>query len=114
MHTSHVQHDGTSCCSCTPIDDLLDMPFRLSYIGGQYAPCCRKETTMWLHTLGLIVICAFSLLTAPLTAMAQPTKKVPTIGILLPGSPPTGPDWKQGLVFLQELRHLGWRENENL
>ena len=57
----------------------------------------------------LLVLCV-----ASTASGLQPTKKVPTLGILLPGSPPTRPDWKQGWVFMQELRHLGWRENENL
>lgn len=63
-------------------------------------------------TVGCLLLLA--LFVASTASGIQPTKKVPTIGILLPGSPPTSPDWKQNWVFLQELRHLGWRENENL
>jgi putative ABC transport system substrate-binding protein len=63
----------------------------------------------------LLVTVAFALLVAPLAAEAQRTKKkVPTIGVLLPWSPPSVPDWKQHWVFLQELRTLGWREGENI
>jgi putative ABC transport system substrate-binding protein len=44
----------------------------------------------------------------------QPAKKVPIIGVLSLGSPPSLPDWKQRSVFLQELRTLGWMEGQNL
>jgi putative tryptophan/tyrosine transport system substrate-binding protein len=63
-------------------------------------------------TVGCLLLLA--LFVASTVSGIQPIKKVPTIGILLPGSPPTRPDWKQSSVFLQELHHLGWRENENL
>jgi putative tryptophan/tyrosine transport system substrate-binding protein len=63
-------------------------------------------------TVGCLLLLA--LCVASTASGIQPTKKVPTIGILLPGSPPTSPNWKQSWVFLQELRHLGWGENENL
>src|SRR5262245_605782 len=61
-------------------------------------------------TVGCLILALFVASTA---SGIQPTKKVPTLGILLPGAPPTSPAWKQHWVFLQELRHLGWRENEN-
>jgi putative tryptophan/tyrosine transport system substrate-binding protein len=68
---------------------------------------------MRLSTIGLLVIFALGTLSLPLAA-AVPPKKVPTIGVLTLDSPPSEPDWKQHSVFLQELRHLGWREGENV
>jgi putative ABC transport system substrate-binding protein len=66
----------------------------------------RRTTVGCLLLLALFVVSTASGL--------QPTQKVPRIGMLLSGAPPAEPDWKQGSAFLQELRHLGWRENENL
>jgi putative ABC transport system substrate-binding protein len=65
------------------------------------------------HLIGLLITLALGFLVAPLAA-AQTPRKVPRIGVLLPQSPPTTPDWKQRSLFLQELRHLGWREGENI
>jgi putative ABC transport system substrate-binding protein len=65
--------------------------------------------------IGLLVTFTLAILVAPLAAEAQATtRKVPHIGVLLVGSPPSSPDWKQRSVFLQELRTLGWREGETL
>src|SRR5262249_43084543 len=68
---------------------------------------------MWFNAVGGIMTLILSLLATPLAAPVPP-KKVPTIGVLLLDSPPSEPDWKQRSVFLQELRHLGWREGENV
>ena len=65
-------------------------------------------------TRGLLVFLTLAILVAPLAAQAQPARKIPRIGVLEVGSPPSSPDWKQRSVFLQELRTLGWREGENL
>jgi putative ABC transport system substrate-binding protein len=65
------------------------------------------------RTVGLVVILALGLLELALAAGPAP-KRVPTIGVLLSASPPSGPEWKQRWGFLQELRTLGWREGENL
>jgi hypothetical protein len=62
------------------------------------------------RTVGLIVTLALSLLVMPLAADARQARKVPRIGMLLLGSPPSAPDWKQRSHFLQELRTLGWTE----
>jgi len=67
---------------------------------------------MRLSTIGLLVTLALGTLWLPLAA--APPKKVPTIGVLVAASPPSEPDWKQRSVLLQELRHLGWREGENV
>jgi putative tryptophan/tyrosine transport system substrate-binding protein len=65
-------------------------------------------------TRGFLVFLTLAILVAPLAAQAQPARKIPRIGVLEVGSPPSSPDWKQRSVFLQELRTLGWREGENL
>src|SRR5262245_58082180 len=70
------------------------------------------DSTMRLSVIGLIVTLTLSVLVTPLAA--APPKKVPTIGILLISSPPSGLEWKQRWVFLQALRTLGWREGENI
>jgi ABC-type uncharacterized transport system substrate-binding protein len=69
---------------------------------------------MMRRTLGLLLILALSLLAAALAADAPPTKKVPKIGVLSFGSPPSSPDWKTQSIFLRELGTLGWIEGENL
>jgi putative tryptophan/tyrosine transport system substrate-binding protein len=66
------------------------------------------------HTVGLIVTLALSILVVPLAADARQARKVPKIGVLLLGSPPSAPDWKQRSLFLQELRTLGWTEGQNM
>ena len=67
---------------------------------------------MQRSVIGLLVIFALGTLWPPL--VAAPLKKVPTIGVLTLASPPSEPDWKQRSVFLQELRHLGWVEGQNI
>jgi len=71
-----------------------------------------EDSTMGLSTIGLLVIFALGTVWPPLAA-ASP-KKVPTIGVLAFASPPSEPDWKQSSVFLQELRHLGYVEGQNI
>src|SRR5262245_15203144 len=68
---------------------------------------------MWPSSVGGSILLVFSILTASL-ATAAPLKQVPTIGVLALDRPPSGQVWKQRSVFLQELRHLGWREGENV
>jgi putative ABC transport system substrate-binding protein len=68
-------------------------------------------TRCWIR---LLLTLALGLLAVPLATVAPPPKKVPTLGVLLPRSPPTAPDWKQHWVLLQELRALGRIEGENL
>jgi putative tryptophan/tyrosine transport system substrate-binding protein len=62
---------------------------------------------MKLSTIGLLITLALSLLVAPLTADAQPSPKVPRIGMLgrTPGSAAAG-------SFPQALRNLGYREGQ--
>jgi putative tryptophan/tyrosine transport system substrate-binding protein len=69
---------------------------------------------MTRRRIGLLLTLALGLLAVPLPTAAPPPKKVPTLGVFLPRSPPTAPDWKQRSVLLQELRSLGWIEGENL
>jgi putative ABC transport system substrate-binding protein len=63
---------------------------------------------MRLHTVGLIVILAFSLLTLPLVAETQPRVKVPRIGYI---SDTPGP---YAEAFRQGLREHGYIEGENI
>jgi putative ABC transport system substrate-binding protein len=69
---------------------------------------------MRLSTVMLLVTLAGGLLVAPLAGNAQQAQKMPKIGVLLLGSPPSAPDWKQRSLFLQELRTLGWLEGQNM
>src|SRR5713101_4899862 len=81
----------------------------LRHIGGR-----RQETTRRFHTVGLIVALALSIVVAPRASDAQQARKVPRLGVLRLGSPPSEPDWKQHSPFLQELYHLGWMEGQNI
>src|SRR5262245_32224525 len=66
------------------------------------------------HRTGrLVVILMLGIVWLALAA-APPPKKVPTIGVLMIGSPPSAPDWQQLWPFLQELHHLGWMEGQNI
>ena len=63
--------------------------------------------------LGFLIALAFGFLIPPLTAEAQPSAKVPRIGWLSQGSPPSAahPNLE---AFREGLRVLGWVEGENL
>src|SRR5437773_5096528 len=68
---------------------------------------------MWCSAVGCIVILTLSLRVAPLAAHAQPAGKLPRIGILSPGPPPTEPG--RGVQrFRQALRDLGYVEGETI
>jgi len=69
---------------------------------------------MRLHTVGRVVTLALAVLVASLVAAAQKPAKVPRIGILSSGSPPTAPDWKQRSPLRQGLRGLGWMDGQNI
>ena len=64
---------------------------------------------MWLNTIGLLVTCMFSMITAPLAAQAQ--AKVPRIGILSPAAEASTPLFE---AFRQGLRELGYVEGQNI
>jgi putative ABC transport system substrate-binding protein len=68
---------------------------------------------MRLKIVRLVVMLALVILTAPLAASAQPSTKVPRIGWLSSGSPPSGPT-PNDEVFQQGLRDLGYVEGQNL
>ena len=68
---------------------------------------------MWCRAVGCIVTLTLSLLAAPLAAKAQSLAKVPRIGWLASGSPPSETNRQQS-PFLQGLRELGWVEGQNL
>src|SRR6266545_153373 len=67
----------------------------------------REHTVMTRRTIGFIVTLALGLLMAPLAADAQPSPKIPRIGVLgrTPGS-------AEG--FRQALHDLGYREGQTI
>jgi putative ABC transport system substrate-binding protein len=72
---------------------------------------------MWYSAFGCIVPLILSLLVAPLAVDAQPTKKVPRIGMLSFYAPPASPDWQQRVQhspFWQAMRELGWIEGQTI
>jgi putative ABC transport system substrate-binding protein len=69
---------------------------------------------MQVRPVGLIVLLTLSLSVIPLAAKAPQVRPVPKIGVLMLGSPPASPDWKERSPFLQELHSLGWREGRNV
>jgi putative ABC transport system substrate-binding protein len=69
---------------------------------------------MQVRPVGLLVLLTLSLSVIPLAAKAPQVRPVPKIGVLMLGSPPASPDWKERSPFLQELRNLGWREGQNV
>ena len=68
---------------------------------------------MWFRGAGRIMTLILSLLAAPLAAEAQPVAKIPRVGVLWAGSPPTGaaPSFE---AFRQELRERGYVEGQNI
>jgi putative tryptophan/tyrosine transport system substrate-binding protein len=73
-----------------------------------------EEAPMTRRAMALLITLAVAMLIAPLAADAQPARHVPRVGVLVSAFPPSTPEWKQRSVFWQELRHLGWKEGENL
>jgi ABC-type uncharacterized transport system substrate-binding protein len=68
---------------------------------------------MWRSVIGLIVTFGIGLLLTPLVVAVQQPGKVPRIGVLEFGSPPSKAG-RQRSSFLQELRTLGWVEGQNI
>jgi putative ABC transport system substrate-binding protein len=68
---------------------------------------------MWCTAVGCLVTLILSLLAAPLAAEAPPVAKIPRVGVLWPGSPPTGaaPSFE---AFRQELHERGYVEGQNI
>jgi putative tryptophan/tyrosine transport system substrate-binding protein len=71
----------------------------------------RKETTLWLRTVGCLVTLALGILAAPFAADAQQPGQLPRIGVLSPGSS-TDPVFIE--AFRQGLRDLGYVEGHNI
>ena len=69
---------------------------------------------MWLRTLGLIIICTFSLLMAPLAAKAQPPGKRWRIGYLSPYHPASPIDVARFEAFRRGLLVFGYVEGQNI
>ena len=68
---------------------------------------------MRLNTVGFIVTLVLLTLWAPLAADAQQPVKVPLIGVLGMGFPPSEAVRQQS-PFWQKLRELGWQEGHNI
>jgi putative ABC transport system substrate-binding protein len=70
---------------------------------------------MWYSVVGCIVPLILSLLVVPLaTAAAQPTKKVPRVGYLSPGSSSDPARLRRFEAFRQGLRELGYVEGQSI
>ncbi len=69
---------------------------------------------MQMRPVGLLVLLTLSLSVLPLAAKAPQVKPMPKIGVLMLGSPPAAPDWKERSLFLHELRRLGWLDGRNV
>jgi putative tryptophan/tyrosine transport system substrate-binding protein len=67
---------------------------------------------MTRRTVGLFVTLALGFLVVPLTATAQPSTKVPRIGLLVYGNPPPAPSPEQQVI--EGLRELGWVDGQNM
>ena len=68
---------------------------------------------MRLSTIGLLVTFGIGLLWTPLVATAQQPVKIPLLGILTRGSPPSEAE-RQRSSFRTQLRELGWHEGHTI
>jgi ABC-type uncharacterized transport system substrate-binding protein len=71
-----------------------------------------EDTTMTRRTLGLFVPLALALLMSPAATDAQTPAKLPTVGILVPGSPP--PPSSPRRPFAQVLHNLGYVDGQTI
>jgi putative tryptophan/tyrosine transport system substrate-binding protein len=67
---------------------------------------------MTRRTVGLFVTLALGFLVVPLAATAQPSTKVPRIGLLVYGNPPPALSPEQQVI--EGLRELGWVDGQNM
>src|SRR5262245_49133179 len=71
-----------------------------------------------MKTTTLLILLVLGILAAPLGTEAQPTRKMPRIGVLMPGLPPGNPgDVLAGTGldrFRQGLRELGYVEDQTI
>jgi putative ABC transport system substrate-binding protein len=70
--------------------------------------------TMWYSAVGCIVPLILSLLTASLAVEAQPTKTVPRVGYLSPGSSADPVRLRRFEAFRHGLRELGYVEGQSV
>src|SRR5262249_25120950 len=83
-------------------------------LGLLQCPRAQRESSMRRHSVGRLVTFALTVLVAALVAAAQKPAKVPRLGVLLPGVPPTAPDGLQHAPLQQDLRELGWVAGQTL
>src|SRR5712692_6118361 len=88
--------------------NICRVPSARKHLGGRH-----KGTAMGLSAIGLIVTLALSLLVGPRATDAQQPVKVPLLGILTRGSPPSEAQ-RQRSPFLAQLRELGWHEGHTI
>jgi hypothetical protein len=69
---------------------------------------------MWYSAVGSIVPLILSLLVAPLAVEAQPTKTVPRVGYLSPGSSADPGGLRRFEAFRHGLRELGYVEGQSV
>jgi putative ABC transport system substrate-binding protein len=69
---------------------------------------------MWYGAVGCIVPLILSLLVAPLAVDAQPTKKMPRVGYLSPGSSADPVRLRRFEAFRHGLRELGYMEGQSI
>jgi putative tryptophan/tyrosine transport system substrate-binding protein len=69
---------------------------------------------MMCRRIGLLITLTLGLLVAPLTVDAQPTKKVPWVGYLSPGSSSDPARLRRFEAFRQGLRELGYVEGQTI
>jgi putative ABC transport system substrate-binding protein len=70
----------------------------------------REDSTMRLSTIGFMFALALAIFVAPLATEAQPAR-VPTIGVLVVGSPSSE---KFGRLFRDGMRDLGYIEGQSV
>src|SRR5262245_7564240 len=74
----------------------------------------REDSTMWLSTIGLLVILTCGLLVAPCAAEAQVPGKIPRLGFLYSGFGPSDAVEIQRGPYWQAMHALGWVEGQTI
>ena len=72
----------------------------------------RQESVRWLRIIAGTITLVLAILSAPLAAAAQPSMKVPRMGVLLGSTQPTPSCSSPG--FLRALQELGYVEGQTI